>query len=125
MASDIQQTAEYKMTQLKLNFASQTLQEKWGFLLLAAHHVTMKRNISTPQLQADAAQNCIVMCSSSPISICCKETALESWINFDSITVGNVTAPNIIPDEAPGFEEGWRIVDADLDDEGEEGKERK
>lgn len=31
------------------------------------------------------------------------ETALAICINFDIITVGIVTAPNSIPDEAPGL----------------------
>lgn len=43
----------------------------------------------------------------------CNETARESWIILDMKTAGNVTAPNNIPDEAPGLK-NWNYNNAHI-----------
>lgn len=39
-----------------------------------------------------------------------KDTAVDIWINFDTITPGSVTAPKNIPDEAPGLKNNTKTM---------------
>lgn len=92
--------------QLKLNFACQILREGGG-IFSDERLIVMQRKISTHKQLAEAAQYCIVKDSSSSMAAWCNETARESCIILDMKTAGNVTAPNNIPDEAPGLVLNW------------------